>query len=148
MPRVVVEDVLASILAAWPTTGLFAAVPCRANAKLPNETADTYAILTGRETQPAAVESDGLCQQTFSVSVQVHSSCVPPITQAISQGLSTIYDGTKSAPNAGLTLASPARVTRCDPAASSSDRDPTPRAGNDALVVLRSWQIVTETQGG
>lgn len=146
--RVVVEDVLAAFVSVWPTTGTFAGVPLRAHTKSPNDPADTYAVISCRETQPAMVESDGLAQQTFTVTIQVYSSRVPPITQAIARGLSTIYDGTTAAPNAGLTLQSPATIARVDPSQSATDRDPFPRAGQDMLVTSRTWQVVTNTPGG
>jgi hypothetical protein len=145
--RVVADEILTAFVSVWPTTGVLAGVKIRAHAKDPAETADTFAVIKCRETRPASTESDGLGVQTFDVSIQVWSSRVPPPTKSIAQVMAGVYDGTVSAPGAGLSLTAPATVTLVAVQASAIDRDPERRAGNDVLIASRSWQVVTNTTG-
>jgi hypothetical protein len=145
--RVVADEILTAFVSVWPTTGVLAGVKLRAHAKDPGETADTYAVIKCRESRPANIESDGLAEQAFDVSLQVWSSRVPPPTKSIAQVLAGLYDGTTATPNAGLTLTAPAQVTLVVVQSSAIDRDPERRAGNDVLIASRNWQVITNTTG-
>lgn len=144
MSLVIADDVLTAFVAAWPSTGTFAGVKLSSHAKQPGDTAASWAVITVEEAREPQTESDGLAEQTWRVEIAVWTTTNPPPTASFGAALVLLYDGTPSAPGAGLALAGDGQsVTLVKPVASKLKKESDRRAGVDVLAAARAWTVTT-----
>lgn len=145
---VIVDEVMAAFRSAWPTTGALSGVPLVAHDAPPDQTSDTCAVIQVSETGRPDVESDGLAQQQFRVEIAVYTRRNPPPSASAMAALVLLYDGTPSAPGAGLTLTTGKKVTLVTPNSSTLRRLPGRRGGLDVIAASRVWDVTTNARQG